>query len=80
MSEQRKQQPQGGGPMGHGGGGNDDEPVKRQRILKEHYAGFFGYLKPRRNQLIAVFFAAILSTVFTIVWSENHGNCDNRII
>ena len=45
----------------------DDDGAESQRILKATLKRLLGYLKPRRSKLIAVFFAAILSTVFAIV-------------
>lgn len=66
MSKHKK--PQGGGPMGHGpGGGNMMMMGQKARDFKGTLRRLLMYLKPRRNQLIAVFFFAILSTIFMIV-------------
>ncbi|MGE8077560.1 ABC transporter ATP-binding protein [Peribacillus loiseleuriae] len=66
MSKHKK--PQGGGPMGHGpGGGNMMMMGQKAKDFKGTLRRLLMYLKPRRNQLIAVFFFAILSTIFTIV-------------
>ncbi|MGG3451099.1 ABC transporter ATP-binding protein [Domibacillus aminovorans] len=66
MSNQKK--PQSGGPMGHGpGGGNMMMMGQKAKDFKGTLRRLLTYLKPRRNQLLAVFFAAILSTVFMIV-------------
>ena len=73
MSEHKKRQPQGGGPMGFGGG-NMMMTGKKAKDFKGTLRRLIGYLKPRRNQLIAVFFAAILSTVFMIVGPKIMGN------
>jgi len=65
MSKHKK--PQGGGP-GHGpGGGNMMMGGQKAKDFKGTLRRLLTYLKPRRNQLIAVFFAAILSTIFMIV-------------
>ena len=73
MSEHKKRQPQGGGPMGFGGG-NMMMTGKKAKDFKGTLRRLIGYLKPRRNQLIAVFFAAILSTVFMIIGPKIMGN------
>ncbi|KMY50303.1 ABC transporter ATP-binding protein [Peribacillus loiseleuriae] len=66
MSKHKK--PQGGGPMGHGpGGGNMMMMGQKAKDFKGTLRRLLMYLKPRRNQLIAVFFFAILSTIFMIV-------------
>ncbi|BAU28511.1 ATP-binding cassette subfamily B protein [Aneurinibacillus soli] len=60
--------PQGGGQMGYGpGGGNMMMMGQKAKDFKGTLRRLLAYLKPRRNQLIAVFFAAILSTIFMIV-------------
>jgi ATP-binding cassette, subfamily B, multidrug efflux pump len=63
MSNRKK--PQSGKTMGNGPAGSmmmGQKPKDFKGTLRR----LLGYLKPRRNQLIAVFFAAILSTVFMI--------------
>ncbi|WP_078411018.1 ABC transporter ATP-binding protein [Priestia abyssalis] len=65
MSNQKR--PQSGGMMGHGpGGGSMMMMGQKAKDFKGTLRRLLTYLKPRRNQLIAVFFAAILSTVFMI--------------
>jgi len=73
MSEHKKQQPQGGGPMGPGGG-NMMMVGKKPKDFKGTFRRLIGYLKPRRKQLVAVFFAAILSTIFMIAGPKIMGN------
>lgn len=65
MSNQKRSQR--GGMMGHGpGGGSMMMMGQKAKDFKGTLRRLLTYLKPRRNQLIAVFFAAILSTVFMI--------------
>ncbi len=71
MSENRKSRPQGGGP-GHGG--NMMMAGQKAKDFKGTFRRLVAYLKPRRNQLLAVFFAAILSTVFAIIGPKVMGN------
>ncbi len=75
MSEQKQSRPQGGAPMGPGGG-NMMMMMKGQKAknFKGTLRRLIGYLLPRRNALIAVFFAAILSTVFMIAGPKIMGN------
>jgi len=65
MSDTKR--PAGGGPP-HGGpgGGNMMMMGEKPKAFKETFFRLLRYLKPRRNTLIAVFVAAILSTVFMI--------------
>ncbi|WHY99710.1 ABC transporter ATP-binding protein [Peribacillus simplex] len=66
MSNQKK--PQSGGHVGHGpGGGNMMMMGQKAKDFKGTLRRLLTYLKPRRNKLIAVFFAAIMSTIFMIV-------------
>ena len=74
MSEQKQSRPQGGAPMGPGGGNMMMMAGKKAKDFKGTLRRLIGYLKPRRNSLIAVFFAAILSTVFMIVGPKIMGN------
>ncbi|WP_438298368.1 ABC transporter ATP-binding protein [Sporosarcina sp. FA15] len=74
MSEQKQSRPQGGAPMGPGGGNMMMMTGKKAKDFKGTLRRLIGYLKPRRNSLIAVFFAAILSTVFMIVGPKIMGN------
>lgn len=60
--------PQGGRQMGYGpGAGNMMMMGQKAKDFKGTLRRLLTYLKPRRNQLLAVFFAAILSTIFMIV-------------
>lgn len=54
-----------GGPGGHGGG-NMMMMGEKPKAFKVTFRRLLAYLKPRRNTLIAVFGAAILSTIFMI--------------
>ncbi|MGZ9817189.1 ABC transporter ATP-binding protein [Peribacillus simplex] len=73
MSNQKK--PQGGGQVGHGpGGGNMMMMGQKAKDFKGTLKRLLGYLKPRRNKLISVFFAAIMSTIFMIVGPKIMGN------
>ena len=74
MSEHKKSRPQGGTPMGPGGGGNMMMAGQKAKNFKGTLRRLIGYLKPRRNHLIAVFVAAILSTIFSIVGPKIMGN------
>jgi ATP-binding cassette subfamily B multidrug efflux pump len=66
MSKHKK--PQGGHQMGQGpGGGAMFMMGQKAKDFKGTLRRLLAYLKPRQNQLIAVFFAAILSTIFMIV-------------
>ncbi|WP_313893986.1 ABC transporter ATP-binding protein [Psychrobacillus sp.] len=73
MSEQKKSQPQGGG-MGPGGGNMMMMTGQKAKNFKGTLKRLLSYLKPRRTSLIAVFIAAILSTVFSIVGPKVMGN------
>lgn len=67
MSNQKKPQ-QSAGQIGQGpGGGNMMMMGQKAKNFKGTLRRLLTYLKPRRNQLIAVFIAAILSTIFMIV-------------
>lgn len=66
MNEGNKEK--GVGPMGPGDRrGPMGGPVQKAKNFKGTLKRLLGYLKPRRLQLIAVFFLAILSTLFSIV-------------
>ncbi|MDM5212905.1 ABC transporter ATP-binding protein [Peribacillus sp. NJ4] len=73
MSNQKK--PQSGGQVGHGpGGGNMMMMGQKAKDFKGTLRRLLAYLKPRRNKLISVFFAAIMSTIFMIVGPKIMGN------
>lgn len=66
MSKEKK--PQRGGQMGFGpGGGNMMMMGQKPKNFKSTLKRLIHYLKPQRKKLIAVFVAAILSTIFTIL-------------
>ncbi len=74
MSRHNKHTQRGGGSgPGHGPMGSMVMGEKAKNF-KGTLKRLLGYLKPRRNHLIAVFFAAILSTVFSIVGPKLMGN------
>jgi ATP-binding cassette, subfamily B, multidrug efflux pump len=62
-----KRRPQSDNGMGHGPGGGMMMMGQKAKDFKGTLRRLLAYLKPRQNQLIAVFFAAILSTIFMIV-------------
>ncbi|MDM5306015.1 ABC transporter ATP-binding protein [Peribacillus frigoritolerans] len=73
MSNQKK--PQGGGQVGHGpGGGNMMMMGQKAKDFKGTLKRLLTYLKRRRNRLISVFLAAIMSTIFMIVGPKIMGN------
>ncbi|MFY0758849.1 ABC transporter ATP-binding protein [Metabacillus dongyingensis] len=73
MSKQKT--PPSSGHMGQGpGGGSMMMMGQKAKDFKGTLRRLLAYLKPRRNQLIAVFFAAIMSTVFMIVGPKIMGN------
>ncbi|WKA55458.1 ABC transporter ATP-binding protein [Planococcus shixiaomingii] len=61
-----QKQPQRSG-SGHGPGGMMMVPGEKPKNFKKTLRRLLVYLKPRRNKLLAVFAAAILSTIFMIV-------------
>jgi ATP-binding cassette subfamily B multidrug efflux pump len=70
MSKEKRPQRRGG----HGGPGGMSMPGEKPKNFKANFKRLLGYLKPRRNRLIVVFLAAILSTVFSIVGPKLTGN------
>ncbi|TWT25325.1 ABC transporter ATP-binding protein [Planomicrobium sp. CPCC 101110] len=62
-----QKQPQRSSGPGHGPGGMMMVPGEKPKNFKKTLRRLLVYLKPRRSKLIAVFGAAILSTVFMIV-------------
>lgn len=68
MSNKGKQTRPGGGPgFGPGGHGGMGMPVQKAKDFKGTLRRLIGYLKPQKVQLLIVFVAAILSTIFSIV-------------
>ncbi|MDI2586811.1 ABC transporter ATP-binding protein [Psychrobacillus sp. NEAU-3TGS] len=74
MSKPKKSTSQGGHPTGPGGGNMMMMGGQKAKNFKGTLRRLLTYLKPRSNQLIAVFIAAILSTVFAIVGPKIMGN------
>lgn len=66
MSTEKQPRRKSGGP-GHGPGGMMMTPGEKPKNFKKTLRRLLVYLRPRRNKLLAVFAAAILSTVFMIV-------------
>ncbi|HET7578680.1 MAG TPA: ABC transporter ATP-binding protein, partial [Bacillales bacterium] len=64
MSEKQKNESRAKRPAGGPGMGM---PVEKAKDFKGTLKRLVGYLKPYKIQLIAVFFTAMLSTVFTIL-------------
>ncbi|PSL41598.1 ATP-binding cassette subfamily B protein [Planomicrobium soli] len=62
-----QKQPQRSSGSGHGPGGMMMVPGEKPKNFKRTLRRLLVYLKPRRNKLLAVFGAAILSTIFMIV-------------
>lgn len=81
MSAQRRQGPSFGGP-GRGPGGGPPGmgmPVQKAKDFKGTLKRLIQYLKPHRVKLIAVFVAAIISTVFAIVSPKILGNATTKL-
>jgi len=76
MSKQQKAQPQGGGPMGPG---NMMVAGQKAKDFKGTLRRLLYYLRPRMKQLIAVFIAAVLSTVFMVVGPKIMGNALTKL-
>ncbi|RLQ94258.1 ABC transporter ATP-binding protein [Falsibacillus albus] len=78
MSNQRR--PQRGMQMGHGpGGGNMMMMGQKAKDFKGTLKRLLMYLKPRQSRLIAVFAAAILSTVFMIAGPKIMGTAITKL-
>jgi len=67
----------GGGPRG--GGPPMAMPAEKARDFKGSLKRLAGYLKPRRFQILAVFFMAALSTVFSIISPKIMGQATTRL-
>lgn len=75
MSKEKKRGRQSGGhPGGHPGGNQMMMAGKKAKDFKGTFRRLLRYLKPQRSKLIMVFFAAVLSTVFTILGPKIMGN------
>lgn len=91
MSDKRRESGQRGGPIGgfgfgpgsggghRGGGPPMAMPSEKARNFKGTLKRLAGYLKPRRFQILAVFFMAALSTVFSIVSPKILGKATTRL-
>lgn len=77
MSKHKKSHPRGGGP-GHGGG-HMMMAGQKAKNFKGTFKRLLSYLKPLRNQLVAVFFAATMSTIFTIAGPKIMGNAITEV-
>lgn len=78
--------PAGGGPMGGGRGPGMGPPgmamgmpVQKAKDFKGTLKRLLGYLKPRKYQLLAVFFMAVLSTLFSIVSPKLMGKATTKL-
>lgn len=76
MSQEKRKPQRGGGGFG---GENMMVAGAKAKDFKGTFRRLLSYLKPRRPQLIAVFFAAILSTVFMILGPKIMGNTITEI-
>lgn len=76
MSKHQKAQPQGGGAMGPG---NMMIAGQKAKDFKGTLRRLLYYLRPRMKQLIAVFIAAVLSTVFMVVGPKIMGNALTKL-
>nr|WP_295970305.1 ABC transporter ATP-binding protein [uncultured Bacillus sp.] len=75
MSRPKQHTQHGGHPGGLGRGPKGSMMIgKKAKDFKGTLRRLLRYLKPRRHYLVAVFFAAILSTVFSIVGPKLTGN------
>ncbi|KPV58587.1 ABC transporter [Paenibacillus sp. A3] len=78
MSEQRKAPgPGGGGPFGRGPGMG--MPVQKAKDFKGTLKRLTRYLLPHKFQLLAVFVAAIISTIFSIVSPKLMGQATTKL-
>jgi ATP-binding cassette, subfamily B, multidrug efflux pump len=65
--ERRGMRPGGQGPMGWMGRGGMGMPVQKAKNFRGTLFRLIGYLKPQKYLLLAVFVAAVISTIFNIV-------------
>lgn len=77
MSKEEKRNSRPGG--GFGGHGGMRMPVQKPKNFKKTFHRLMTYLKPHLAVLIAVFAAAILSTVFTIIAPKLMGNATTKL-
>jgi ATP-binding cassette, subfamily B, multidrug efflux pump len=78
MSEKIEKKPQ-RGPMGGHGGPPMGRPVEKPKNFKGTMKRLVKYLMPRKINLIAVFFTAIVSTIFNIVSPKVMGNATTKL-
>ncbi|MBO9130681.1 ABC transporter ATP-binding protein [Bacillus sp. 165] len=80
MSQEKQRPPQGGFSPGFGpGGGNMMMQGAKVKNFKGTLRRLLTYLKPRRMKLIAVFFTAILSTIFLIAGPKLMGKVTTKL-
>ncbi|QAA21191.1 ABC transporter ATP-binding protein [Sporolactobacillus terrae] len=70
----KKRMPQRGPGHGHMG-----MPVQKPKHFRKTFRRLMGYLKPHYLMLLAVFAAAILSTIFTIIAPKLMGNATTKL-
>jgi ATP-binding cassette, subfamily B, multidrug efflux pump len=71
--------PMGGGPMGGGPMAGFGMPVQKPKDFKGTLIRFMGYLKPYTVSLVAVFVAAIISTIFNILSPKILGQATTKL-
>lgn len=74
MSKEKQRPSHGGGHGGGPGSGNMMTAGQKAKDFKGTFRRLLGYLKPHRTKLLAVFIAAILSTVFMVLGPKVMGN------
>lgn len=77
MSEEEKKSR--GPRVGFGGHGRMRMPVQKPKHFKKTFNRLMTYLKPHLFVIIAVFAAALLSTVFTIIAPKLMGNATTKL-
>lgn len=78
MSENKQRGPMGGRGPGHGPMGMM-MPGQKAKDFKGTFKRLLGYLKPRKTQLLAVVFTAILSTIFSVVGPKILGKATTKL-
>jgi len=79
MSKESRHKSGGRSGMGHRGGPPMGMPVEKAKDFKGTMKRLIDYLKPQRVNIIAVFFMAILSTVFSIVSPKVMGKATTKL-
>lgn len=80
MAENKQQRPTGMARRGGGHGGIMGAPGEKAKDFKGTLQRLIGYLKPQQIKLIAVFFLAILSTVFSIFSPKIMGKATTKLV